>query len=387
MADFLDLIPLVTETIDSIRARMDADANAGLLPTDTGYIDTTEGGAYFDLTQPAALEAERLWDFLGTEVVAAMFAQSAWGTYLDQHAEQLGLVRKEPAAATGQVTFTGTNGTLIATGTQVAQETTDPDEDPITFLTTDSGTITGGEVTLPVRAEVTGPESNLAIGQISLLLTGVDGVLTLTNAAPTSGGADEEDDEALSARVLLEWRSPGAAGNVSDYERWALGFEGVGAVTVTPEWDGPLSVHVVVTDPDRNAVSSEVLAALQAYLDPGDGTKLGKAPVGAVVTVETVTPITVPVAANVHLTSGYSLAGTGGTIAVGAAIVTSIMEYINGLGPGEDVIRAKVESLFFRVAGVEDVTDLTLNGLASNFTILDTQVAATGSGNMTLGTF
>jgi uncharacterized phage protein gp47/JayE len=380
----------VRETVETVRARLDVDANAGVAPTDQGYIDTTEGGAYYDLTQPAALEAERLWDFLATEVVAAMFVQSAWGDYLDMHGEMLGVPRKPASLATGEVTFTGLDGTFIATGTEVAQPATDPDADPVTLATTAPGIIgqsVPGEVTLPVEAEEPGPASNLPAHQITFLVTPIDDVASVDNAANTSGGADVEEDESYQARLLLEWRSPGAAGNISDYEKWALAYPGVGDVTVTAVWNGAWTVRIVVTDPDGNPVSGTVTDGLKNLLDPLDGTGDGLAPVGANVTVATVTSFVVPVSAQVRFETGYSLDGTGGTIALRSAIQEAIIDYVDALHPGEDVIRAKVESLFFRIAGIKDVTSVTLNGLAANFDIADTQVATTNSQSISLTAF
>lgn len=389
MTEFLDFIPLINETVESIRARLNADANAGLSTSDADYRDTTEGGAFYDLTQGAVLDSERLWDFLGTEVVAAMFVQSAWGFYLDEHGAMLSVPRKAESFATGEVTFFGTDGTPIPSGAQVAQPSSDPDVDPITFVTTANGTIgatVSGEITIPVIAEGAGPSGNMPIGQVVMLLTGIDDVTSVLNEMAITGGADVESDEDYQARLLLEWRAPGAAGNIADYKRWALAYPSVGDVTVTPVWAGANTVRLVVTDPDGNAVSAAVRDGLKALLDPGDGTGAGLAPIGANVTVATVTAVTVPVAANVKFASGYSLTGTGGTYALSDVIKQVIGDYINGLSPGEDVIRAKVESLFFRVAGVDDVAAVTLNGVAANFVIADTEVAQITSANFTLGT-
>jgi hypothetical protein len=44
MPDLVDFLPLVTETVASIRNRVDADINAGLSVTDADYVDTVEGG-------------------------------------------------------------------------------------------------------------------------------------------------------------------------------------------------------------------------------------------------------------------------------------------------------------------------------------------------------
>src|SRR4051812_26393531 len=103
----LNFLPVVAEDADSVRGRYDADANAGLDPADPAFVDTTEGGFYWDLTQGSVLENVRLWDFLGTEMVAAMFPGTAWGDYLDLHGETINLPRLDEVEATAQVLFVG----------------------------------------------------------------------------------------------------------------------------------------------------------------------------------------------------------------------------------------------------------------------------------------
>ncbi|HMF58811.1 MAG TPA: hypothetical protein VK595_00485, partial [Vicinamibacterales bacterium] len=65
--------PLFTESIDTIRARIDANVNAGLDPTDVRFQDTIPGSFFWDHTQTFAMEAEFLWDFASTELVASFF--------------------------------------------------------------------------------------------------------------------------------------------------------------------------------------------------------------------------------------------------------------------------------------------------------------------------
>jgi hypothetical protein len=68
--EFIDFLPLYVETTDTIRARIDADVNAGVDPSDPAFVDTTEGGMFYDASQPIILEIERLWDALSAEVPA-----------------------------------------------------------------------------------------------------------------------------------------------------------------------------------------------------------------------------------------------------------------------------------------------------------------------------
>lgn len=383
MASFLDFTPLFTETVDTIRARVNADLNAGLAPTDAGFTDLTPGSIAWDLTQAPILEIERLYETLN-ELAAAMFPVYAWGTYLDEHAATIGLVRKDAVAATGTVTFTGTPGTLIGIGYQVATPQTDPNADPITFETTASGTIPGGgTLDLAVQAVVTGGQGNVAANSITVKLTPNDAISSLTNAAATSGGADIETDEQLRDRVLIAWSGAHGSGTIADYEQWALAYPGVGFVTVQPLWAGAGTVRVVISDVNHQPVSAAVVAGLQTELDPVAGQGQGLAPVGASVTVATTTLVSVAVAATMTLASGYTLDGTSGTIAVRSDLDAAISAYLLSLDPGSTVILQHVVAVLFTVAGVVDVASVQLNGGTSNVTLTSLQTPQAGTITLT----
>ena len=141
MAELIEFVPLFAETLATVRARYDADANAGIDPAEDAFVDLTPGGFYFDLTQPSALESERLWDVVATVLPASMFPQFAWGDYLDEWGVLVGIERKDSVKATGEVTFAGTVGTPIASDTRLSIVTTDPDDDPVEFVTTQATTL------------------------------------------------------------------------------------------------------------------------------------------------------------------------------------------------------------------------------------------------------
>lgn len=386
MADITDRIPLLSTTVEEVRARVDADANAGLDPDDDRFIDTTEGGFYWDLTQPCILEIARLWDFASSEVPAAIYVASSWGENLDDHGETINVPRKDEAYATGEVTFTGPAGTLIGIGTEIGTAQTDPDEDPPSYETTASGVIGGGgTLTLAVKAVAAGVAFNVAAAAASFLLTPIEviGSLTVSNAEAITGGADVETDEAYRTRLLLELGAAQGAGNIADYKRWALAYPGIGFVKVVPLWEGAGTVLVVVTDDENNPVSGSVTEGLQNELDPNPGKGEGLAPVGAEVTVKTPTAVTVTVSAEVDLEPGYTLDGTGGTTAVRSAIEQVLTEYIDRLPPGDDVLLNKTESRFFLVDGLIDVAVVKLSGVAANKAIGDEQVAQIGAVTLT----
>lgn len=138
MADF---IPLFQETAATIRARIDADANAGLEADDPDRIDTREGTFYYDITQSVVLELARVWDALGTEVPSAALPTHSWGDYLDDHAETFGLTRKEATQATGRLRISAAAGVLVGQGSLFATDPATADADPIEFETTESLTV------------------------------------------------------------------------------------------------------------------------------------------------------------------------------------------------------------------------------------------------------
>jgi len=207
---FLSFLPVVAEDADSVRARFNADANAGLDPSDPSFIDTTEGGFFWDLTQPAVLECVRLWDFLGTEMVMAAFPGTAWGSYLDAHGETVNLPRNDEVAASGTVLFTGDAGTLIAAGTQVATVQPDPSStvDPISFATDASITLmaTPGPVSLTATPSATGGTLPPGVYYYVVTAIGPDGETIASNeVSVTLSGA--------TSSVALAWSAyAGATG-------------------------------------------------------------------------------------------------------------------------------------------------------------------------------
>lgn len=243
---------------------------------------------------------------------------------------------------------------------------------------TDTGAVTPGVVVpeinltagieIAVEAVEEGTVGNVAAGAIINLDTPNLGIDEVTNPDATQGGTDVELDEALRERIILEYQGRGA-GNVNDYRRWALAYPGVGRVFVNPVWDGPGTVQVVVMTENGDPVAAGVVTGLQAELDPTSGQGGGTAPIGAVVTVQTPSVVTIDVSATVTFEAGYSLDGGGGTTARRTEIVEALTGYVNDLDVGEDVVYEHVKARFFRVEGVYNIASVTVEGGTSNVTI------------------
>lgn len=185
---------------------------------------------------------------------------------LDRWAAIWGVARKAAAAASGTLTFTGTNGVIIPTGTQLLRS------DGATFATTADGVIAAGAAVIAVAATVPGQEGNTAAAVVLNLaspVAGVNNVATVT-AGTLSGGADTEVDDALRARLLARIQQPPQAGALSDYVEWALEVPGVTRAWAFSRELGAGAVTVrFVRDNDAGTIIPDAgeVAAVQALID------------------------------------------------------------------------------------------------------------------------
>lgn len=361
--DLVDDFPLKPESVETVRARLIADTNLGIDPTDPLWADMVPGSLANDLHGSVSIEFDRVYDRVGTELPRAALPTTASGAWLDDWASTLDLERTDEVAAFGSVVFTGTNGTAIGTGVQVSTIAPAPDVEPITFRTTASGTIAGGTLTLPVQAVDAGLAGNVAANTITLPPSELAGV-TVTNPAPITGGADVETDEHLQTRIAKKLTSPAGAGNIAFYENYALNFSGVGFVTVQPNTPSPGHVTLIVTDANNApfAGGSPVVSGLQQALDPttSPGQGRGDAPAGATIVVSTPVGQNVTVTATIVPESGFTLDGTGGTRALRAEITASVQAYIARLVPGESPVLSKIIAAIVDVVGVADATGVSV---------------------------
>lgn len=362
--DFLPLFP--DETESTILERMRAWANEGLDPAvDVDlWVDTREGGHWHAAVAQGARELARLYDKAGTEVPMSGMVLWSWGSYLDDLAATWSVFRLAAVPAGGVVRFSGANGTIIAAGTTVSVEPVSEDETPPSFEVTTAGTIAGGHIDLPIQAVEAGAEGNVAANAITVPVTPLPGI-TLTNLEATTDGTDAETDEALVERLLEEFAGKGG-GTKRDYRVWAREQPGVGRATVIAAWAGPGTVLVIVSAPDGKPASAETVEALQKALDPVPEQGEGKAPIGAIVTVQAAAVLNVTIAATINFEQGYSLDGAAQTVAMRSQLEEAVAAYIEGVQAGEEMVRAQVEGHMAVLPGVHDVGKVTINGVAGN---------------------
>ena len=152
--------------------------------------------------------------------------------------------RKLATLSTGEVTFTGTIGVAVPAGTQLSYANGQ------LFETTGTVAISSVATPAPIRALDPGSASNLTGGSALLVIDAPAGVdATAYIVVNMQGGADEETDEELRARVLRRIRQPPMGGAVYDYEQWALAVPGVTRAWATTEMGiGTVTVRFMMDD-------------------------------------------------------------------------------------------------------------------------------------------
>lgn len=181
-------------------------------------IDKREGAISHDLTDPAAKEFANAYVELDT-VFGLAFADTSEGEHLDRITIPFGVTRKQSEKAKGEVTFTGSIGTIIPINTRV--QTTIGES--VFFLTTETITLTQVSMKAPVIAEIGGVSGNVSIGEINALApSDLYGIVTVTNEKAFEGGVDQEEDDSLKKRLESRARNPATSGNANHYKQWAF---------------------------------------------------------------------------------------------------------------------------------------------------------------------
>ena len=359
---------LTDQTLDVIRQRMLEN-----IPPD---IDKSEGSFIWDTLSPAAIELAlaALW---AQDVLQRGFASTTFGAYLDLRCDEHGLSRRQAVKATGQIKFTGVAGTFVPTGTVVATPADPTTHHPSTeFMTTTDVTLDQtGVGYADIEAVKPGKDGNVGAVTINIMVTPVSGVSAVLNTKTLNGGDDTEDDAALLARYYAKVRTPGTSGNKADYINWAFDVPGVGGVQVIPLWNGPGTVKVVLLGTDKRPANETTVGKVQDYIVPDPAMGKGKAPIGATVTVTSATAVEINVSVTVTLTGTKTLAD------VQASFVQALDEYLGSIAfAAEPTVRyVRIGSLLLDTEGVQDYTQLTVNGGNANVAINQSQVAVKGT--------
>lgn len=374
MAEFQ--IPSIIEeqTVDNIHARM-----MKTIPDD---IDKSEGQFVWDKTRPTAVELSFFSQYIVVEALKAAMPQYSYGEYLDSIAQANGLERKEALYAIGTISVYGNEGTLIPLGSIFSTESGAGIES-IDFATTEEATIPAdGYVNIPVRCTEPGANGNVSIGTIILKSSDLPSAITgVTNTSATSGGTDEESDDALRERIADAEQSKGVShvGSKADYKRWAEEVEGVGEALVIPAQDNSGTVTIILTDANGNPASSAMCTSVYNHIM---GVKEDQS--DRLASVNAALVVVAPVLVTIAVSAVLNLSGNKTLDEVKNAFLTALNKYLTEASDEGEVKYSKICSTLLSVPGVDDYTNVLVNNGTANITIDHDELAVASATDISL---
>lgn len=338
-------------------------------------IDTSEGQMYYDHTKPTAIIAAEITQFHIPVALQMMFPQFATGKYLEWHGAPYRIFRHDATRATGIVRLESKkDGQVIPTGT-IAYTLGDDTENAKEYQTIENVTIDNGGACVNVEAVEGGVIGNAAARTVVAAQRGYE-IDNVINNEPITGGTEAESDESLRVRILSRIGLAPLSGARRDYERWTKEVPGVGSVIVQPLWAGPQTVRVLITDSNNQIANEDLINRVKEYLDPKEheGSGEGQAPIGSIVTVNTIEPVAIKVEAPI-----YFEAGADPTMTLERA-KNNINRYLLDVSI---VLVSEVGAVLSETVGVFDynLSELRLNDQTDNIQLLEGQRAVVGEVN------
>lgn len=324
---------------------------ADMLENVTSEVDKREGSIIWDALAPAALELSRLYAALD-EVLKQGFADTAEREYLVLRAAERGLTPHSATCAGAKAEMVGevSLGAKFYCGGYNW------------LLEEDLG---GGQYLL--RAEEAGSGPNRVTGRLTPLeyQENLSGAEIVDIIEP---GADEENTEDFRERYFASLSEQSFGGNRADYIEKAGSIAGVGAAKVQAAYNGGGTVRLIVMDSEYEEPDAALVAKVQNIFDPTEssGEGLGLAPIGHKVVVAGAKAQTIDLAFTLSYAVGYQWSD------VQSSVLAVIDEYLAELTRNwalEErlVVRvSQMEARMLDVAGIVDVSGLTVNGEAAN---------------------
>lgn len=339
-----------------------------MLDTVDDTIDTRQGAIIYDATAPTAMENAQMYvdmDILLNET----FADTASYYYLIKRAAERGIFVKE-----------GTPAILKAQVEPADIEIPIDTEFNIGEL---NYTITEnlGEGYYSLTCREPGVEGNNTIDDV-IPMEDVEGLETITVAGIITSGTDDEDLEHLRERYFDSFEEVSFGGNKAEYKEKANELENVLACKVYPVWNGGGTVKLVILGTDYRKATDAVVSELQEAIDPTqDGNGVGIAPIGHIVTVETVTEQLVNISCTINYMAGYGWNDIKDTFA------NAVTEYFLELrktwedAAGLVIRTGRIEGILLDIPGVDDITEVRFNSVTGNYNVPETQVPIVGELN------
>jgi uncharacterized phage protein gp47/JayE len=351
-------MPFERPALDTLIERVKTDIKGGL------NITTVLRRSFLGVISRAIAGMSHLMLGYLTWVARQVFPDTAELEYLDRWSSIWGVSRNESTFAQFEIDFTGNDGGVIPSGTELQRD------DGFIYTTDSEGIIAAGTITVQVTASESGSNGDMDNGQAIALIspiTNVDSEATISSIITDAD--DTESDDSLRERLINRLQLPPLGGSANDYIQWQREVTGVTRSWVLPLNGGPGTVgcSFVVDDEDPIIPSPAKVSEVQAYVDE-------RKPVTALVTV--FAPVDAPMDLDISIKPN--------TIDVQTAIITELEDLVKrdanlaGSYGGPAVVNdgsillSKIRQSISIAIGIEDFEINTINGSAPGNVIPNT---------------
>lgn len=332
-------------------------------------MDKREGSVIWDALAPCAVELQNVYIALDT-VLNETFADTATLFYLKKRAAERGVNQIMATKAILQGEFTPADLEL-SIGARFSC-------DKLNYVIIEK--VSDGIYKL--ECETAGLEGNSHFGTL-IPIEYIAGLETANLTELLIPAEDDEDVESLRKRYFDSLTSQAYGGNIADYKEKTTLIQGVGAVKVTPVWNGGGTVKLTIINSQFNVPSEELIELVQNEIDPvgHGGTGLGIAPIGHIVTVVGVESKTINIETSITYREGWNWESAK------SYIFNAVDKYFNELRKAWHesenlIIRiSQLESRILDCDGVLDVSNTTLNGSALNLYLESYEIPTRGTVN------
>ena len=222
-----------------------------------------------------------------------------------------------------------------------------------------------------LQSEITGTQTNYLLkGERLIPVRNTMGLKAATLGEMYAAGTDQESDEDLRQRWKEALSEPAENWNKQQYKTSCESYDGVGRAIITPLAYGPCTVKALIISSEGTAPPDSLIEQIQEEMDPGsEGVGMGKVLLGCKFYAVAAGQEAVNISFDVVIASGYSLDSTKETVR------QELIRYMKGIAldtPDEENMVAqymKVIGILANTAGIKDLANLTLNGLAENVII------------------
>ena len=315
-----------------------------------------EGTYNFDIASSVGYITQMLYDYMRHWSLQTFITTATEEIYIDKHANQYGVYRREAGKATGEVTIIGRAGSDVPMGTIVINKS------GFKYATLhDSLLDSTGKGNAKIEALEGGIIGNCQELEINTFEIYDANLFSVSNTDKIVGGYDKEDDKTLIARVEEKVKQPAHSGNIYDYIQWAKQVAGVGSAACIGCWAGAGTVKVLISDYNSQMASAALIQNVYDHIEKNR-------PVGPAVTVESFKILELKMDIKVQLQNGLELEDIKNAIVIELKVANNDGKITRNEGTNKYISVGMIIEVLMHIQGIKDceVSNLTVGQIPAD---------------------